>query len=801
MEIICFNNQWTYYKEGRETSQILDLPHDAMIEERRSSDNPGGGAVAFFQGGIYVYEKNFSVPISWQEKCITFEFEGIYKNSKVYINGQEAGGRPYGYIGFYVNADNFLKYGEENTIRVVADNAELPNSRWYSGSGIYRPVNLIIQNKTHIDIEGVKISTLAYSPAKILVETASNGGEIAVAISYDGKIIATGNSSSIELDIPNAKLWSDQAPNLYQCHVTLTENDTIVDEVTVDFGIRLVKWCNKGLYINGVETLLRGGCVHHDNGILGARSYAKSEARRVKIMKDAGYNAIRSSHNPASKAMIDACDRLGMYLIDETWDTWYGHKNKYDYANDFNDWYQADIKSLVDRDFNHPSVIMYSIGNEVSEPYQARGVALTKEITEYFHSLDQNRAVTGGINLMIINLASKGRGIYKEENVEAAANKDTKKDSKKKEKANGSAFFNIMASMIGTGMNKMANSKAADRVTSPCLDALDIAGYNYASGRYKLEGKSHPERVLFGSETFPQDIAKNWAMVKRYPYLVGDFMWTAWDYLGEVGIGGWSYNKEDGGAYKPYPWLLADCGAIDILGNVGIEADFAATVWGLRDVPTIGVRPVNHPGEHYTKSIWRGTNAIKSWAWQGCEGNLAEIEVYVDADTVELLLDGKSCGKKKVKAYKTMFKQKYTHGTLTAVAYDANGKETGRSILESADANLRLRVTPEDTTVPSGEIVYIDIDIVGENGVVESNADTKLRVTVSGGELLAFGSANPRSEESYNDGSYTTYYGHAQAVVKAADSATNPAGKITITVSGNKLETETTTIYVEKESR
>lgn len=777
MERQIFNSQWEFHKRGSDAKLMVDLPHDAMIHEQRSLDSPGGNAVGFFLGGVYEYTKTFFAPAEWLDKCVTFEFEGIYKDSKVYVNDKEAGGRPYGYIGFYISADAFLKYGEENTIRVVADNSQMPNSRWYSGSGIYRPVSLIIQNKTHIDIDGVKISTLSYNPAKILVETNSNGGEITVEILDNGRIAARASGSRTEIDIPNAKLWSDITPNLYQCRVTLTENGAVVDEVTESFGIRLVEWSSKGLFINGVETLLRGGCVHHDNGILGARCYAKSEERRVKIMKQAGYNSIRSSHNPTSKAMLEACDKLGMYMIDETWDTWYGHKNKYDCATDFDKWYKTDIMSMVDRDFNHPSVIMYSIGNEVSEPYQERGIALTREMTEYIHSIDRNRAVTGGINLMIINLASKGKGIYKEE-----SDDDKAKTEKKQQKASGSAFFNIMASMIGTGMNRMANSKAADTVTSPCLDTLDIAGYNYASGRYKLEGKQHPERVIFGSETFPQDIAKNWAMVKKYPYLVGDFMWTAWDYLGEAGLGGWDYTGT-GGAFKPYPWLLADCGAIDILGNVGVEADFAATVWGLQSTPVVSVRPVNHPGVRYTKAIWRGTNAISSWAWQGCEGNKAEVEVYVDAVSVELFLNGKSLGKKKIKGCKAEFKTKYVSGKLTAVAYDTVGHEISRAELVSAVGRPRLNVQPEETTVKTGEIAYVNITITGENGVVECNADKKLNVTVEGGELLAFGSANPRTEERYNTGSHTTYYGRAQAVVLGEHS-----GEITVCVAGEDLE-------------
>ncbi len=332
--------------------------------------------------------------------------------------------------------------------------------------------------------------------------------------------------------------------------------------------------------------------------------------------------------------MLEACDRLGMYVVDETWDMWYSHKSKYDYATIFAENYQDDIKTLVDRDFNHPSVIMYSIANEVSEPYQQKGVQLAREMVDTIHAMDQNRAVTAGINLFIIHRASKGQGIYKEE----GGREETQRSGKKK--ASGSLFFNIMASMIGNSMNKMANSKQADLVTTPVLDLLDIAGYNYGSGRYPLEGTAHPDRVLVGAETFPQDIFKNWQMVKQYPYLVGDFMWTSWDYLGEAGMGAWTYTDDAKSFEKPYPWRVAGCGAIDILGNPDAASAYAATVWGLRSTPYIGVAPVNHSGQKLTRAVWRGTNAIASWAWQDCEGRRAEIEVYSDAAEVELLLNG-----------------------------------------------------------------------------------------------------------------------------------------------------------------
>lgn len=771
MKKTVFHENWSFWRQGESNKQVVSLPHDAMIHEQRKANHPSSSAGAYFSGGSYVYEKVFTAPAEWAEQTVLFQFEGVYKHAKVYINGTQAGGAAYGYIPFFVSTGDLLNYGSVNIIRVECENTDQPDSRWYSGAGIYRPVWVWTGPKDAIAPESVKISTLSYDPAVIQVTS-----PVAVQVEVEG---VSGEGMDFQLTIPNAKLWSENTPNLYTAHVTHGE-----DSEDITFGIRKVEWSPKGLFINGKQTLLRGGCVHHDSGILGGATYDKAEYRRVKKLKEAGYNAIRSSHNPASRAMLEACDRLGMYVMDETWDMWYSHKSKFDYASDFMGSYRDDIRAMVERDFNHPSVIMYSIGNEVSEPAQEKGVNLAKEMVECIHSLDGNRAVTGGMNLMIISRSAKGSGIYKE---------DGGRDDGGKQNAMGgmsSTMFNMITSMVGSGMNKGANGKKADAVTSPVLDALDIAGYNYASGRYPLEGKAHPDRVIFGSETFPQDIYKNWQMVKKYPYLVGDFMWAAWDYLGEAGIGAWAYTPDGKAFDKPYPWLLADVGALDLLGNPNGELFLAQAAWGLLKKPAIAVRPVNHPGVKPAKSVWRGTNALPSWSWQGCEGNKAVVEVYVDAAAVELLLNGKSLGKKKVKDCKATFKTKYAPGILTAVAYNADGRELSRNELKSASGDLRLMAEPEENTAKADDIVYIPVSLVGENGVVGHNADRKLTVTVENGQLLAFGSANPRTEERYDSGSFTTYYGQALAIIRAGQ-----AGTVTLSVTDGQ-QTATAAVAV-----
>ena len=758
-----FNTGWKYAKQG-ESLQPVTLPHDAMIHQVRDAANPSGSAQAYFPGGSYQYEKTFTVPTEWEGQHIVLQFEGVYKNAKVFINGKEAGGTVYGYTPFFVFPNDLLKFGEENTITVTCENKDQPESRWYSGAGIYRPVWLWTGNAAHIEPEGVRITTVSVDKPKIRVTTTAAGGEVSVEILDGENILATGSGADVTIDIPGAELWSADNPKLYTCRVKLMTDGKVVDTAEETFGIRQITWNNKGFYINGVSTLLRGGCVHHDNGILGAATYDESEHRRVKMLKDAGFNAIRAAHNPCSRAMLDACDRLGMYVMDESWDMWFHHKNRYDYAGQWRENYKIDLLAMVSRDYNHPSVIMYSIGNEVSEPAKEEGVEKAREMVQLLHKEDPTRPVTGGFNLMIISSAKKGKGIYDEE----GGGRDESGD--KAMQGMNSTLFNMVTNMVGTGMNKAANSKKADEATSPLLDSLDMAGYNYASGRYPLEGKAHPDRLIFGSETFPQDIAKNWEMVRQYPYLVGDFMWTAWDYLGEVGLGAWGYAPDSKGFNKPYPWLLADTGAMDILGDSNGELFMAQAAWGLLDVPRIAVQPVNHPGVKPAKMVWRGTNAIPSWSWKDCEGNKAVIEVYINSPMVELFLNGKSLGKKKVKGCKAVFKTKYQPGELKAVAYDSAGRPVGTGSLNSAIGETAIVVAPEKETVKSGEIVYVDVSMMGENGVVESNADRKLTVNVTGGKLLAFGSANPRTEERFDSGSYTTYYGKALAVILTEDS-------------------------------
>ncbi len=771
MKAIGFNDGWRFCHEGKSDWISVKLPHDAMLHDGRDPKSPGKDACGYFVGGVYVYEKNFMAPTDAGEKHLELSFGGIYRNSSIFVNGILAGGRPYGYSPFSVSLDGLLKAGEENTIRVVADNSQQPNSRWYSGGGIYRGVQLLTSGREYIKQHGLKITTVSIKPPVIRVDVdAAFESDVDYRIRiFDGETLCgEANDNHAVIELPGAALWSAETPVLYCCEAELLRDGDVLDREITSFGIRALSWdAKEGFRVNGRITKLRGGCIHHDNGILGACSYPKAEERRVRIMKESGFNAIRMSHHPASSELLEACDRLGMYVMDETFDMWFMGKNTYDYALDFYEWHERDIASMVIRDYNHPSVVMYSIGNEVSEPAREEGLRVAHEMVEQIHRLDPTRPVTAGINLMILVMSSKGKGLYEEGG--AAKQMAEKETDQPHEVKNGSLLFNTFMTVLGAGMNRMANSKKADRIITPIMDALDIAGYNYGSGRYPLEGKAHPERIVVGSETFPQDIGKNWKMVEKYPYLVGDFMWAGWDYLGEAAIGTWNY---EGASMQNvyYPWLLGGGGVIDITGRPDAEAAYARQVWGQAKAPYIGVRPANHPGVRVTKSAWRGTNANDSWAWQGCEGNKTLVEVYGNGVRARLYLNGQRIAEKRMTDQRAIFPVKYQPGILRAEVVGISGNVLGTAELRSAEGELSLRVTPEETQIKKGEIVYIDLAIIGENDVIESNADRKLTVTVENGELLGFGSAKPNPTESYLDGSFPTWYGRAQAVVRANES-------------------------------
>lgn len=477
--ILDFNADWRFYKADG-TCRTVQLPHDAMLEEPRQENCHNGKDCGYFPGGKYVYEKTFSLPEEHRDKALTFLFEGVYQNAVVYLNGEKIAEHRYGYTEFTADATGKVRTGE-NTLRVTVDNSLEPNCRWYTGSGIYRPVHLVIKPKD--GVRPVKIRTVSIEPTVIEVQTETEHAAVEI---WDGaQCVAKGVPGKIE--IPAAKLWDAEHPNLYTC-VVKTEND----EEKIPFGIRTLTWSAKtGLCVNGKTVKLRGGCIHHDNGILGACGFADAEERRIRIMKEAGYNAVRCAHNPASRALLDACDRLGMYVMDEAFDGWYTPKTYHDYSRIFAENWQKDLTTMIAKDYSHPSVVLYSIGNEVSETAFPQGVETADKLTRFVHGLDDTRPVTAGINVLLNVYAQKGIGVYKESGPYKPEPLPPKQPEEKK-KESGSAFFNMVTQNLGPLMFYMSKGKKGDAACRDVAEKLDILGLNYAASRYEDDCKKLP---------------------------------------------------------------------------------------------------------------------------------------------------------------------------------------------------------------------------------------------------------------------------------------------------------------------
>ncbi len=779
-----FSRGWAFWSDKNPEAVKVSLPHDAMQTEVRSADAPSGFSGAYFQSGVYHYEKRLNVPSAWLDKHVTVDFEGVYRNAAVSVNGQEVAEHAYGFTPFEVCLDGFLLKGE-NIIRVDVDNSESPNLRWYSGAGIYRPVHLTVQDKTHI--ESVQISTVSVSPARILVKTVHNGKDVRVKI-YDGKqlVAQAEGDGELRIDIPDAELWSAESPHLYTARIELKEGRKIKDVKCSEFGIRTLEWDSDGFRVNG-ETVLLAGCgFHHDNGILGAAEYDDAAVRRVTKLKETGFNAIRSAHNPMSEAMLRACDKLGMYVMDELYDGWFSDKLPRDYHSDFPENYLDDLESMVRKDINHPSVVMYSIGNEISEPALPGGMQVAGQMIDRLHELDSSRPVTCGVNLSILSDAYKNTG--GSERSESTVALLMEQLMKPMGPGVSSLQFNEANAQNNSAGNDALKTELTDSRVSPFLDMLDIAGYNYGESRYALDREIHPDRIIVGSETMITNLHRNWALVKSLPNVIGDFCWTGWDYLGETGAGAWRYGVSARFA-QPYPWLLGNFGAIDILGNPEGEAFLIKTIYTDEHLdPYICVRPVRE--DIPFRSSWRITNSIPSWSWKGCDGVNAIVEVITDAPEAELLVNGRSLGIRKTEGNIAVYELPYESGTLEAFGiYDT---ERRSSRITSASGELELHLRPEKNHYEVGDLIYVNVDIADSDGITESMADEILECRVEGAELLGFGSAYPTPDGYYfRDGRYPSYYGKAQAIVRAVKK-----GTIVVTVSGETLENKTIEIKI-----
>ena len=774
MKRFPFNKDWLFYKVGREEERhYVTLPHDAMLAEKRTPNSSGGAHISWFEGGDYVYEKSFlyrdgrvdGVELPESGRAV-LEFEGVYHNAEVYLNDEKVAARPYGYTNFYVDLTDRLLPGG-NCLRVLALNAKQPNSRWYTGSGIYRPVNLYILPAHHIELDGVKIKTVSCNPPVVEISVQTNdAGEVAVDIHKKGEQKArytahgeTEGCLTLSVPLPNAALWSPETPNLYVCRVRFAD-----DTVEIPFGVRVVECTpEKGFCINGRRVILRGACIHHDNGLLGAIADPFAEARKVSLLKQAGYNALRSAHNPCSRALLDACDEAGMLVLDEYIDMWYIHKTKYDYTDYFERWWRQDLSDMVNKDYNHPSVVMYCIGNEVAETSQPRGIELVGQMTRFLHGLDDTRKVTCGINIFFNYLFSLGFGVYSDKKAEKAARSAKVKNSA------GSEFYNNLAGLAGSSFMKFgATLHGSDVKTRDAFANVDIAGYNYGIRRYRKDLKKYPGRILLGTETFCSDTFDFWEMAKEHPALIGDFVWAGVDYIGEAGIGAWEYKDYAPDFAHGAGWLTAGSGRIDITGKVEGRGEvlYTRVAYELADIG-MAVVPVMKKKTRHSPSAWKHTNAIASWSFNGLDGADASVEVYTRADRVELYLDGeKIAAQKRGRDCRIVFKTQYRAGTLEARAFDKQGRQVAKTALRTAGEETRLTLLPERETVGTDELCYVRLCYTDAQGTVKPLARGRIDVEVENGALLGLGHACSYNADGYCNAWTDTYYGEAMAIIR-----------------------------------
>jgi beta-galactosidase len=797
-----FNDSWKFWIDKNsfaliwnipEAAREVTLPHDAMIENPAKEDSPNRGNTGYRNGGIYHYVKTLYVPQEYQDKTLMLKFEGVYMNASVYINGELAEKSPFGYSTFYVPMNDFLNYGEENEIRVIVRNGAMTNSRWYSGGGIYRDVYLLVSDLTYIVEDGVQIYTESIEDQYAVINVNTeimNRRHKAPNLILETRILDKNNHVvaketmpialfeqekrriSQRIVIDQAERWSAENPNLYQCVSRLfnvDNEDETLDESHNIFGIRILQLdAKKGFRVNGQTIKLRGACIHHDSGLLGAATYEDAQYRQIRILKEAGFNAIRMAHNPMAPAMLRACDELGMYVMDETFDMWNRCKSDYDYGLFFREWWEKDVELMVKKDFNHPSVILYSVGNEIPEIATNHGVQICHNLCKKIKSMDQTRYTLASIN-----------GVFAAGDVVDKIVTDVVADLSKKGEIDGNVN-DFMTLMEGHMDEIVVHPEITKRLEKVC-GYTDIAGYNYMTARYESDGTAYPNRVIVGSETYPPEIARNWGIAEKCNHVIGDFTWTGWDYIGEAGVGVPAYQWGEGGFGASFPCQLAYVGDVDITGYRRPVSYYREIVFGLRKNPYITVQNPNAYGKHVIKTPWIMSDNLSSWTYENCEGNPVIIEIYSPGDEVELICNGKGLGRKaageKVE-YITYFETVYETGNLTAIAYE-NGIEIGRMELATAGKDRKLNLIPEKEI--GTELIFIPIEISDNKGIIVTNEIAKLKIKVEGaGELIGFGSGNPKSLYNYTGTETETFQGRALAILRKKE-----AGIVSITVETN----------------
>ncbi|MFI5136945.1 MAG: glycoside hydrolase family 2 TIM barrel-domain containing protein [Sphingobacteriales bacterium] len=729
----------------------IDLPHDWSIEGKINPKNPTGGAGGYFPAGIGWYRKTLKVPGEWKGKKVSIYFEGVYMNSEVFINGKSLGIYPYGYSSFSYDLSPYLDFNGENVIAVKVDNSQQVNSRWYSGSGIYRHVWMVVTDAVHIADRGVAITTPDVSSKKAIVQIKTlikneTGIAQSIVIStrlWDANSKNAGNNQiKVELTANSEKeivqtimvkdplLWTPETPHLYDAQIQLLKNKKVVDETKNNFGIRSIKFtAENGFQLNGKAVKLNGGCMHHDNGCLGAAAFDRAEERKVELLKEAGFNAVRTSHNPPSVAFLNACDRLGLLVMDEAFDCWRVGKNKYDYAQYFDRWWKRDLDGMVLRDRNHPSIIMWSIGNEIPERGSPQAVETAKMLAKAVKEIDNTRPVTSAI---------------------VEAGKDW-------------------------------------AALDPLMAAHDVGGYNYHLWNAPADHQRVPSRIIVQTESYPKDAFANWKLVQNHNYIIGDFVWTAVDYLGESGIGRWYYSGDVPGEHWEhdlFPWHGAYCGDIDITGWRKPISHYRSMLYNNTEKLYMAVRePAPEPIE-IKETWWSVWPTWESWTWPGFEGKNIQVEVYSKYPKVRLYLNNKLISEQATtidQQFKATFSVPYSSGLLKSVGVE-NDKEIESTILQTSGDAAKIQLTADRKEIVANgqDLSYVTIEITDKDGIIQPNAANRLHFEIDGpGTIAGVANADMKDTDPYAGNTRKAWHGQAQVVIKS----TQKAGDIKLTVS------------------
>ena len=760
-----FNDGWKFWLGDEATASTvgfddaswhtLTLPHDWSIEHDFDVKYPSGNDGGYVMTGVGWYRKSFLVPSNMVGKRLSLYFEGVYMNSEVFVNGQSVGKRPYGYSSFIYDITPYVKVGEQNVVAVRVDNSKQRNCRWYTGAGIYRHVWLVTTEALHVAHWGTYITTpeVTSELAKVQVavqvknETkADKQAMVSVCLQKEGKEVAKGslpisvatlkeNKAIISLDVKNPELWSPDTPSLYEALVTVEADGQVMDRVSEAFGIRTFTYsATDGFRLNGQPMLLNGGCAHHDNGVLGAKSFDAAEARKVRLMKEAGFNAVRTSHNLPSEAFLYECDRQGLLVIDESFDGWRDSKTPYDYSTEFDQWWQQDVDAMVLRDRNHPSIFCWSIGNEVIERKKLEVVTTAKKLADRIRLNDNTRPITSAL---------------------AAWDADWE-------------------------------------IYDPLAAQHDIVGYNYMIHKSESDHERVPERVMMQTESYPRDAFSNWTKVNDYPYIIGDFVWTSLDYLGEAGIGRFYYKGESEGEHyhRPqYPWHGAYCGDIDITGWRKPISHYRDLLYNADKKLHLAVKePDGYYGE-IKETQWSVWPTWESWNWPGHEGKTIEVEIYSRYPRVQLFLNGNLMGEQETsreQQFKAVYALNYEEGTLRAVGLDEAGNVQEERILSTAGKPAKIRLTADKRQMKADgqDLIYVIAEVLDKEGRVMPIADNRLQFSIKGaGVIEATGSADLKDSESYSKASRKAWKGRAVAVVRSI----GKTGKITLNVSSPGL--------------